>query len=68
MHFSPLLFTPLLALALASATAYKPADTSATDLLAAKGLLNLAGYEIQQAFEGKSGSCNLGNVAVRREW
>jgi tyrosinase len=63
---SSALLAPLLASA-ASAT-YVPASTWGTDVLAAKGLLNLAVYEVQQALAGSSDSCTLSNVAVRREW
>jgi len=51
-----------------AASAFTPASTTATDLLAANGLLNLAINEIEQVFEGTAGSCSLSNVAVRREW
>lgn len=57
----------VLLLALTSA-AYQPAPTTDTDVLAAKGLLNLAVREIQQVLQGKQDSCTLANVAVRREW
>ncbi|KAH8779134.1 tyrosinase [Hyaloscypha sp. PMI_1271] len=59
--WAPLLLAP-------AASAFTPASTTSTDLLAAKGLLNLAINQIQQAFHGKQGSCTLANVAVRREW
>jgi tyrosinase len=52
----------------AAASAFTPASTTSTDLLAANGLLNLAINQIELAFEGKQGSCTLANVAVRREW
>lgn len=42
-----------------------PADTSATDQLAAKGLFNLAAYEAQGH---RQANCSLANAAVRREW
>jgi tyrosinase len=51
-----------------TATAFTPASTTATDQLAAKGLLNLAVYEIQQALAGNQGTCTLSNVAIRKEW
>ena len=51
-----------------AASAFTPASTTSTDLLAANGLLNLAVNQIEQAFTGKQGSCTLANVAVRREW
>ncbi|RDL40550.1 Di-copper centre-containing [Venustampulla echinocandica] len=54
-------------LALTSAT-YQPASTFGTDLLAAKGLINLAVHGIEQAAQGKQGSCTLANVAIRKEW
>lgn len=44
---------------------WTPADTSKTDLLAAKGLFNLAAYEAQGH---KQANCSLANAAVRREW
>jgi tyrosinase len=54
---------------LASAVAtFTPASTTATDVLAAKGLLNLAIYEVEQALAGKQGTCTLSNVAIRKEW
>ncbi len=59
-------WAPLLAASVA--VAFTPASTTSTDLLAAKGLLNLAINEVELALEGKQGSCNLANVAVRREW
>jgi tyrosinase len=66
MRFSsPALWVPLLAYAV---TAFTPASTANTDVLAANGLLNLAVYELEQALQGKQGSCTLSNVAVRREW
>ncbi|KAH6671794.1 tyrosinase [Halenospora varia] len=69
MRFSvPVAIAPLVALSAATGTTYKPAATVDTDILAAKGLLNLAIYEVQQAFQGNQGSCTLGNVAIRREW
>lgn len=48
--------------------AFTPASTTATDVLAAKGLLNLAVYEVEQALAGNQGTCNLANVAIRKEW
>jgi tyrosinase len=51
-----------------AATAFTPASTTATDLLAAKGLLNLAIYEVEQAAAGNHSTCTLSNVAIRREW
>ncbi|RDL39904.1 Di-copper centre-containing [Venustampulla echinocandica] len=45
-----------------------PASTLGTDLLAAKGLINLAVNGIEKAFKGQQGSCTLANVAVRKEW
>ncbi|KAG4414580.1 hypothetical protein IFR04_012278 [Cadophora malorum] len=59
---------PLLLASSASAATFTPASTTATDLLAGKGLLNLAIYQIGQAIQGKTQTCNLGNAAVRREW
>ena len=44
---------------------WKPADTSATDLLAAKGLFNLGLYELEGH---RQANCSLANAAVRREW
>ncbi|RMZ75161.1 hypothetical protein DV737_g5425, partial [Chaetothyriales sp. CBS 132003] len=43
---------------------YLPASTLQTDILAAKALANLAIYEVTHP----SGSCNISNAAVRREW
>jgi tyrosinase len=51
-----------------SDSGFTPASTTSTDLLAANGLLNLAISQIQNAFQGKQGSCTLANAAVRREW
>jgi tyrosinase len=65
MRLSSVVWAPMLAL---TAAAYKPAPTTDTDVLAAKGLLNLAIWEVQQALQGKQDSCTLANVAVRREW
>src|SRR6266536_3282561 len=67
MRFQP---SPLLAPVLVSAASatYVPASTWGTDVLVAKGLLNLAVYEVQQALAGSSDSCSLSNVAIRREW
>jgi tyrosinase len=48
--------------------AFTPASTTATDYLAAKGLLNLGIYEFQQAVAGNRAGCSLENVQVRREW
>ncbi|KAK6542127.1 hypothetical protein TWF694_007894 [Orbilia ellipsospora] len=50
---------------LSAVEAFRPASTAGTDKLAAKGLLNLAGYSILHP--PKSG-CNLGKVAIRKEW
>lgn len=48
--------------------AFTPASTTATDVLAGKGLLNLAIYEVEQALSGNQGTCTLSNVAIRKEW
>jgi len=48
-----------------SVTAYTPAPTFETDLLAGVGLFNLAASQFQN---GNSGSCQWDNVAVRQEW
>ena len=48
-----------------SSSFWLPASTIQTDILAAKGLVNLAFYELTNP---PSGSCNLLNAAVRREW
>jgi tyrosinase len=55
-------------LAASAASAYTPASTAQTDLLAGKGLLNLAISEVEAAFSGQKSECTLQNVAVRREW
>ena len=47
------------------APGWQPADTTATDILVAKGLFNLAAYEAQGH---KQANCSLANAAVRREW
>ncbi|KAH6715943.1 tyrosinase [Leptodontidium sp. MPI-SDFR-AT-0119] len=61
-------WAPLLLASSASAGLFVPASTTATDLLAGKGLLNLAINQIGQAIQGNQQPCNLGNAAVRREW
>ncbi|KAK6387411.1 hypothetical protein LTS17_000679 [Exophiala oligosperma] len=43
---------------------YMPASTLQTDILGAKALVNLAIYQLTNP----SGSCNVLNAAVRREW
>lgn len=48
----------------AASSNYIPASTFQTDVLAAKALVNLAIYEVTNP----SGSCNLLNAAIRREW
>ncbi|KAF3086359.1 hypothetical protein TWF569_000742 [Orbilia oligospora] len=55
----------LLVSGLSLADAFKPASTLGTDKLAAKGLLNLAGYSILHP--PKSG-CNLSKAKLRKEW
>ncbi|KAI9744548.1 MAG: hypothetical protein M1818_002077 [Claussenomyces sp. TS43310] len=52
----------------AQVSAYTPAPTIETDILAANGFLNLANYQLKQAFSGARPTCTLQNVAVRREW
>ncbi|KAH8808754.1 hypothetical protein F5884DRAFT_381033 [Xylogone sp. PMI_703] len=67
MRFSS--FAAVSAPLLASTTAaYISAPTFGTDLLYGQGMLNLAAYEIKQAFSGVKSSCTLQNVSVRREW
>ena len=67
MRFQSTVWVPVLAAS--AAVAFTPASTVQTDILAAKGLFNLAVYEFEQAVSGqKQGSCSLSNVAVRREW
>ncbi|KAF3917085.1 Tyrosinase [Dactylellina cionopaga] len=58
------LLTVLLS-ALSAVEAFKPASTSGTDKLAARGLVNLAVYS---ALHPPKSGCNLKNVKVRREW
>jgi tyrosinase len=66
MRFSPTVaLAPLLAVSAASSL---PAITIDSDILAAKGLLNLATYQITQLFAGVKQTCTLANAAVRREW
>lgn len=55
-------------LAAGAATAFTPASTTATDLLAANGLFNLAVNQIESTVQGQAGSCTLSSVAIRREW
>jgi tyrosinase len=63
-HTSALL-APLM---VANAAAFTPASTTQTDLLAAKGLVNLAINQIEKAFTGTKSTCTLANAHVRREW
>ncbi len=49
----------------ASSSLFFPASTIQTDIIATKGLVNLAFYELTSP---PSGNCNLLNAAVRREW
>lgn len=66
MRFSSsVALAPLLAVSAASSW---PALTIDTDILAAKGLLNLASYQITQLFAGVKQTCTLANASVRREW
>jgi tyrosinase len=65
MRLQSVLWAPLLA---SAATAYTPASTTQTDLLAANGFLNLGINQLQLALSGKLATCTLANVAVRREW
>jgi hypothetical protein len=51
--------------AIGCASAWTPADTSKTDLLAAQALLKLGVYEAQGH---TTSNCSLANAAVRREW
>jgi tyrosinase len=66
MRFSSTVaLAPLLAVSAASST---PALTIGSDILAAKGLLNLASYQIHQLFNGVKQTCTLANASIRREW
>ena len=47
----------------ASSSVFIPASTLETDILAAKALVNLAIYQIENP-----SSCNVLNAAIRREW
>jgi tyrosinase len=49
-------------------TAYTPASTIETDALAVLGLLKLGLYEAQNEVGKEGSTCNLGNVALRKEW
>lgn len=61
-----LLWTGALVAASASAVnAWSAASTTQTDILAAKGLLNLAAYEL---LGHSTATCSLKNVSVRKEW
>jgi len=62
---SPLVWVPVVVASAASA--YTPAQTWGTDILAARGLQNLAISLIEAAQEG-TGSCTLRDISVRREW
>lgn len=67
MRFQSTVWAPVLAAT--AAVAFTPASTVQTDILAAKGLLNLAVYQFEQAVAGKNqGTCSLTNVSVRKEW
>ena len=46
--------------------AYTPASTIETDALAVLGLVKLGLYQAQKG--GSGSSCNLGNLALRKEW
>lgn len=66
MRFQSLsVWAPVLA---SAASAFTPASTIQTDILAATGLFNLAVYEFEQSLKGKSSTCSLSNVSVRKEW
>ena len=49
-------------------SSYTPASTAQTDALAVLGLANLGLYESQNGAGENGSSCNLGNVATRKEW
>jgi len=50
---------------LSTTSAWTPASTIATDLLAASGLVKLAAYE---AGHSGPGQCTLDNISIRQEW
>ncbi|KAK5122678.1 hypothetical protein LTR85_003941 [Meristemomyces frigidus] len=62
-------FTSAVAVAplVAAAAAFTPASTSGTDKLAAKGLINLAIYEVEN-YKNLSTTCNTTTGYVRMEW
>lgn len=49
-------------------SAYTPASTLLTDALAAKGLVNLAAYELKETLSGTTLDCSLENAVIRKEW
>jgi hypothetical protein len=51
-----------------TAIAYTPASTIETDALAVLGLVKLGLYQAQNDGGGEASTCNLGNVALRKEW
>lgn len=65
-------FTTATAVALTSVSAasafWFPASTIGTDLLAGKGLLNLAIDQLINGLGHDTSSCSLRNSALRREW
>jgi hypothetical protein len=47
---------------------YTPASTIETDALAITGLVKLGLYEAENGARGNGSTCNLANVALRKEW
>jgi hypothetical protein len=47
---------------------YTPASTIETDALAIIGLVKLGLYEAENGAWGNGSTCNLANVALRKEW
>jgi hypothetical protein len=50
------------------ATAFVPAPTIDTDILALKALSNLVASQAKKVLSGSTSNCTFSNVAVRREW
>lgn len=65
-------FTTIAAVALSSVTTasalWTPASTIGTDLLAGKGLLNVAINQLVNGAGKDTNTCSLRNAVLRREW
>lgn len=59
------------AAAITATVAYTPASTTGTDLIAANTIFNLAIREVKKAWTSgykRANTCDLGSVAIRKEW